>query len=371
MHFHRIGPVFGVFGFMGSGYGQEFSEGELEKRVERLEDDARQRENAGLWAERVALSGVLEVEAFWEEEDPGSGLQPDEASSDLVLATMAVGLDVDIAPYVSGHTVFLWEEDDTEPVDMDEGYIRVHGGGKTPFAVSAGKMYLPFGSYETDMISDPLTLELGEVRESALQLEYQAAGFYGSVYGFNGAMDAAGEENHLDSYGAAAGYVLENRSFDAKFGMSYISNLLDSDGWGEHAAAEMAGTDAALADEVPGIAVHAVLGGGPLKFTGEYVSALEAPEWAGNPPDGVGDDRIAAWNAELGCFFTVMGRGAHLALSWQESRDADGFLPERKVLGSVGSEIFPAVHLALEYARASYETDAQRDMVTVQLATVF
>ena len=118
------------------------------------------------------------------------------------LATMELGIDAEVNEYVSGHVLFLWEEDDTEPIDLDEGFITLSGGDACPGYFSVGKMYVPFGNFESNMVSDPLTLEMGETRESALQAGFDVDGFYGSVFAFNGDIDEAGEDSHIDNFGA-------------------------------------------------------------------------------------------------------------------------------------------------------------------------
>ena len=68
---------------------------------------------------------------------------------------------------------------------VDGAVITLGNTEKNPVYLAAGKMAVPFGNYETQMISDPLTLEIGETAEDALQLGVEAGGFYGSVYAFN------------------------------------------------------------------------------------------------------------------------------------------------------------------------------------------
>lgn len=97
----------------------------------------------------IAISGLIEVEFGYEstsEEDAG----------DLVLATVELGIDVDITEHVTGHILLLNEEDDTEPMDVDEGYITLDGGDAMPLFLRVGKMYLPFGRFESHFVSDPL-----------------------------------------------------------------------------------------------------------------------------------------------------------------------------------------------------------------------
>ena len=41
-------------------------------------------------------------------------------------------------------------------------------------SITGGLLYLPFGVFETNMISDPLTLDLGEKRDPAVVVEGSA-----------------------------------------------------------------------------------------------------------------------------------------------------------------------------------------------------
>src|SRR5210317_89231 len=149
--------------------------------------------------ERVTLSGVVEVEAFSAEDFNGAD------TSDITLATVGLGLDAEITEWVNAHILLLYEEDDTEPMDLDEGTITLGNLEKFPLYLNAGKMYVPFGSFESNMISDPLTLELGETRESAAQVGFEASGFYGSFYAFNSDIDdETSDDDEIKSFGANA-----------------------------------------------------------------------------------------------------------------------------------------------------------------------
>ncbi|MBW2639985.1 MAG: hypothetical protein JRE10_07415 [Deltaproteobacteria bacterium] len=99
----------------------------LPERVRRIEEKMEQKQEGILakWADKITLSGVIEAEAGYENYDYGDPAEDDEDSSDITLATVELGLDVDIIKHVKGHVLFLWEEDDTEPVDVDEGFITL------------------------------------------------------------------------------------------------------------------------------------------------------------------------------------------------------------------------------------------------------
>ena len=347
---------------------EELSNYELTQRIKELE---KQQEAGGLlpaWMDRLALSGLLEAEASYASFE-------DENESDVVLATVELGLDARVNDYVSGHFLLLWEEDDTEPVDMDEGFITLTGGPDCPAYVSAGKMYVPFGNFESHMISDPLTLELAETRESAVMVGVEEKGFYGSVYLFNGDADEFDEDSHVDNYGGQAGFAMETEAFNLDIGGSYINNISDADAWeglfDDIGDEKDAGVE--LDDYVGGLGAHAIMSTGPFVFICEYITALDEAEFV-NKEDGTVLDtvaEIAVWNAELGYSFDVAGKPATAALAYQGSDDAGDFLPETRLMGSIGVEIYEATSLALEYFHDEYENDDEADVVTAQLAVAF
>lgn len=104
----------------------------LADRVRKVEKKLRDTPLLGEWSKRITISGLLEAEASYEDKDFEAANKDDEDSSDLTLATLELGVDADIAKHVSEHALLLWEEDDTEPVDLDEGYITLDGEDVLP-----------------------------------------------------------------------------------------------------------------------------------------------------------------------------------------------------------------------------------------------
>jgi hypothetical protein len=366
-------------------FAEEVPQEDLLKRIQKLEESPSTLPDG--WFKSLTLSGLLEAEAGYAKtgfDDPAS---EDTDESDVTLSTMAIGLDTEVGDHVRGHVCLLWEEDDTEPVDMDEGFITLHGGEARPLYVSAGKMYVPFGRFESHMISDPLTLELAETRESAIQAGIDFNGFYGSAYAFNGDVDEDGKDSHADNFGANAGYAMEQGEFTLDVGCCWINNILDSDGGSdiftqEAETAESLGVSFALREYVPGAGAHAVMTFGPVCLIGEYIAALDEPEW--NITDtvpgsmaglGLGDvekgEKYSAYNLELAYSCAICGKETTFAVGHQGTRDMEEFLPEKRFLGSVGVGIFEQTTLALEYCRDTYENDDEADIVTAQLGIEF
>lgn len=111
------------------------------------------------------IGTLMEVEAEYREQDG-------QESSDLKLSTFELGLEVKAHELLKGYALLLWEQDDTEPIDLDEAYLVLGDGKGMPLSLTAGRFYLPFGMFYSHFITDPITLELGETRKTAAMLGY-------------------------------------------------------------------------------------------------------------------------------------------------------------------------------------------------------
>ncbi len=332
----------------------------------------------------INLSGVIEAEAGF------SSDYDNNDTGDIVLATMAFAVDTRLNAWCSGHALFLWEEDVTEPVDVDEGFITVGGKDAYPFYFSAGKLYVPFGVYETSMVSDPLTLEIGETRESALQVGVGYNGFYGAVYAFNGdVQDTTGNsDDTIETFGVNTGYFFENNEISVDLGIDWISNLMDSDGLeGVFQDARDVFADANpngsfdLESYVAGIGVHAIVNVASFSLIGEYIIVTDDVDYVTDDGAGlittISSDKPMALHLEGVFTFEAMGREMSLAATWQSTDNLGGFLPEIRYGAAAGIALAGNLGLAIEYVHdEDYSvndggTDESADTFTLQLALAF
>jgi hypothetical protein len=342
----------------------------LPERVRKLEE-AMGTGGMSRWLDRIRLSGLIEVEAGYEDIDYDDPAVDDEDSSDLVLATVELGIDVDFIKHVSGHVLLLWEEDETEPLDVDEAFIRLDGEDVLPLYLQAGKMYVPFGNFETHFISDPNTLELGETRESAAVVGYANNLFDLSFGVFNGDIDEQGKDDHIDSFVAGAVFTLPEEAVPGlalAAGVSWISNIADSDVLTDtiEDAAEDAAVDAVIDDKVDGLAAFLIATlNERWTLIAEYVGALD--EFDDADP-GLGGLEPKTWNFELGCAVTD---ALTVAAKYEGGDDLGDLLPDEQygIVASYG--LFKYTTLSLEYLHGEFETDDERDLVTAQLAFEF
>lgn len=357
--------------FHGGGEGQLG----LPERIRRIEEKMAQKQEGVLakWADKITLSGVIEVEAGYEDYDYDGPAEDDEDSSDLTLATVELGVDVDIIKHVKGHVLFLWEEDDTEPVDVDEGFITLDGEDVVPLYLNVGKLYVPFGNFESHFISDPLTLELGETRESALTVGYKNEWMDVSVSAFNGDIDETGEDNHIETYVAAASFSVPEEvssNFGIRAGVSYISNIADSDSLQDEdddGNKIIAGSE--VKDYVEGVSAFLSISYmDKFFFEFEYLGALDEFEAGELLFDNGKEFQPETWNFELA--YAATDR-LELAVKYEGGDDLGDFLPEDQYGAAVTYGLFENTSIALEYLHGEFENDDERDLVTTQLAVEF
>lgn len=326
--------------------------------------------NAGEgWFDNIEISGLTEVEVGYN--DPDSG----DANSDIVLATQEVGVAAQVNDWVSAEAVLLFEEDDTD-LEFDIATVTI-ADPNGPLFASGGMFYVPFGTFETNMISDPLTLEIGEIRESTVLAGFESNGFTGGVYVFNGDLEKNGD-SQIDNFGAFAGFNQENENTSFAFNIGYITDIGDTDTLQD---AIQDNIDAAMVDyddNVGGLSVDGMITYGPFTLIGEYIMATDDFEFneLAFETDGAEPE---AFNIELGYNFNLASIGMTAAVAYQGTDEAVALeLPEERILLGLSAEIFDGTSLSIEWAHDDDYSDSEGGTdefggttITSQLAVEF
>lgn len=323
---------------------------------------------AGKLADRLEFSALVEIEAFAGKDFSGA------KTSDVSLATVELGLDAKITEVVSAHVLALYEEgEEDDHLIIDEGTITLGNAEKSPFHLTVGKMYVPFGSFASAMVSDPLTLELAETRDTALLAGFADAGWYGSLYTFNGEVDETGGDDTMKTFGANLGYKLEEGEWQFDLGAGWLNNLGNSNTMRDY----LATTSTTVDDFTEALALHANLQYGGWSILTEYIAALDSFQPGEMDFAGRGA-KPEAWQLELAYTTEVAEREVTLALGYQRTDEAVALgLPEHRYLASIGIGIFDKTTLALEYRHdqdydiAQGGTDENAHQVVAQLAVEF
>lgn len=307
----------------------------------------------------VTVGALLEIEAFYSD-------QGEAEESDIVLATFQLDGSIEVIEGVAGRAVVLWEEDDTEPIDLDEAVASVGGMERFPLVVEVGKMYLPVGRFRSHFVSDPLVLELAETRETAAQLIGTAGPFEGIVGAFNGDVDEDNDDQIDDLYASLS--VALNDWLD--LGAYWLSDLGDSDGLEEtildarDAAGEDPDTPALPYSDVGAVGgyvtVHAL--DHLLELDVEVIGAIDDFN-AGI----LGESKSSplAWNVELAVHLEE--HGVECGVKVEGSDDFPEF-PKTQWGFAVAYAIHDWTTLAIEYLHGDFDEEADRDIAVAQLA---
>lgn len=312
------------------------------QRVEQLEAALETKRDAGDglgagWFNNIEIAGLIEVEASYA--DPYEG----DSESDIALATFELGLAAQVTEWVEATASLLYEEGETD-LEVDIAQVTLANEAVTPVYVNVGQFYLPFGAYETNLVSDPLTLEIGEIRESAVEVGFVYEGFGGSIYTFQGDNEVDGD-TRIDSWGANLGFAQELDAVSWSVGAGYISNLGDSD--------SLRDTVVDPTDFTGGWTANLAVVAGDFNLIGEYLGAADSFDAAALSFDGNGA-KPEAWNIELGYSFEVFGRESVAAVAYQVSNEALALeLPEARWLVGWSIGIFDGTALSFEYSHDS------------------
>ena len=343
---------------------------ELRIKVQEMEE--KEEGVLGEILKRVELHGTLEVEASYTDTNLKDPAAEDTEESDIVLATAELGIDIDFHKYARGHVIFLWEEDDTEPVDLNEGTITLGETQNFPFFLVGGKFSVPFGMFNSHFISDPLTLELGETRESSLLVGFANEIFELKAGAFNGDVQKIGKDNRINSFVGCANVTVSSdwlKGVELSLGLSYTNNIADSDNFQDLVVTPTGQID----DLVGGLGVWLSASYKMFTLEMEYIGALDDFKANEFTFDKARKSEPKAWNFELAV--SPMEK-LELAVRYAGTEEirlgvADGFLPESQ-WGVVASyNIWGPVTVSLEYMYDKFENDDKQHIITGQLAAEF
>ena len=269
------------------------------------------------------ISGVIEVEAGFGDDSSDFGL------------TVEVGLDHSLNDKVEGHILFLYEGGEEDNIAVDEATITLRPNKS--MSVIAGRQYVPFGQFDSNMLSDPLTLELGETQEEAIQFALNSGRFSSAFYLFKDDGDAS---DKIDDFGLKLGY--ESDAFAT--GISFISDVNDQS-TENHSA--------------KGVSIHAKGTIGATTLIAEHLQVSANRD--GKKPQ--------ASNLELGI---DMGSDRMLAFAIQKTKNAANLDLPKKAFGiAYSTPIYDKVGLTAEVMKTKAYDDSNDTAVTLLLGYEF
>lgn len=304
---------------------------------------------AGGWFQSVEIGGVVEVEVG--HSDNGGA----NDTTDVAVPTVELGVAAQINDWIGAEVVALYEDDGTHSgqFDIDTAMVTIADPDNIWF-VNAGQYVVPFGVYDTHMVSDPLTLEVGETGDAALEVGIQQHGMFASAYVFNG------DQPHNDgaAWGVAAGYEGQASGFEFAGQLGYINDLAESDA--------IVDDGTRMTDEAGAWIASITISSGNFTFIGEYLAATDTLSGYGEEP--------SVFNLEAGMGFDMGGMPATFAIGYQGSDDAAataGGLAEQRLLAALTVEVLDGTSIALEVAQEEDYAGVETNSVTGLLAVEF
>ena len=290
------------------------------------------------WFNNVEIGGAIKVELIGE--SPAEG----DSGTRTNLRKVELGIAAAINDEWGGEVVV---ENDDGTIALADAFLTYEpaGGG---LSAAIGQQTLPFGVYDTNMITDPLTKDLGETAYTSLVLGGEAAQFGWTAFTYY-----ADEEERIDGFGAGVGMTMEGDASAFGVDVVWISDIGDS-----------GGLSGMFDDDVPGLSASARGSVGPVSAMVELVTALDADGSNAEP---------SAWSAEAAYGFDLMGREATLAIAAGGTEDAEAAdLAETLMLLGISVGISEGIWIGLEWKQEEgYGADDADDAVTVQVAAEF
>lgn len=291
--------------------------------------------------DHLTIGGVAEVEMTETETFARA------SNSDIALATVEVFFDAELNKYLNTHIQFIYEDDGTETVGFDEGNFTLGNTDEFPVYLMGGKWGLPFGSgsFDTAMSSDPLTKNLGELKEAALLVggTYEGATLEG--YFYNGDTQRGGEGDQIDQFGVNLGYGTEVNGVAFNVAGGYLNNMADTDGL----TTGLGANTTALNDYVGGVEIHGDVAYQGFEARGGYMTAAESFQTGELAFNGQGAKPVA-WFVEGAYTMPILTKDTTFAATIQGTKEALALgLPELRVGGAVTVGIVEHFAVTAEY----------------------
>lgn len=334
----------------------------------------------------VLLSGEVEGQAYYQ--DIGGG--PNNTNIDLTnvtLDTYILGPSQWLSSLISltydnnsGSADGTFASNSTvlnSRVFVRQAFFTIGNFSYTPVYGTMGQFYVPFGTYASNMVTSPLTLNLARVKARSILLGYQPQLTntpYASAYIFPGDTHA-GAANRVNNGGINLGYRFSHSKISGDIGAGVIGNIADSAGMQFVANntslpatfngfGGLNGTgNERIAHRVPAYDLRAMLDfGSTWDFLGEFITASTAFNKNDLTMNNHGA-RPKALNTELSYSFQALARPTAIAIGYGMTKDAMALqLPAQRYSTTLNTSIWKDTLQSLEfrhdvhYAKSSFGT---------------
>ena len=242
----------------------------------------------------LELSGGLEGNIAYT--DHTSNNNASTKDQNLTLGTAELDTQYIVNDYASGYTSFAYNN---EPISsnnrspqsdlyLKRAFIMFGNLNDSPLYMSVGKMFVPFGSYSSAMVTTPVTEAVGRILSptAAIGVYYHGLNLVGFAY--SGSKTSGNKKFDVQG-GARFGIHRKTSKGDFALNVSYVTNIADSQGMQSNGIPTIAttanqrfqgfaqGTNGnQLSSAVPGFDVALKSSFSHFSFIGEYMMAANA-----------------------------------------------------------------------------------------------
>ncbi len=305
---------------------------------------------------------LLEISGYVEGQANTGNDYTGHSTNDIDLTGAEIKLLPEINQWAMGYLVISYDNNVLKrPYSLDRtnnsrlylsrGFLTIGKLNASPFYGTIGQIYLPFGSYNSYMITDPFTKTIGRAKQRPILLGFSKNNFHTEVYGFKGD-SYTGSGKTVNNWGANIFYKADIDKFGAALGAGYIQNIADSDGMQNtyvSSGFKGFGKNEQLFHQVPAADINADFSYGPFDLIGDYIGSLRSFDMRDLSFNNKGA-KVSALQTELDYKLRVFDKPATLAAGYQQSWEALGLnIPEHAFLFTAGISLLKDTIEKLEY----------------------
>jgi hypothetical protein len=318
----------------------------------------------------VLLSGVVEGQALYQNIGGGS----DSTGINLSNATLDTYI-LGPSQWLSGLMSFTYDSNSgpsegsldnnstvlNSRVYLTQGFITIGNLTKTSVYGTFGQFYVPFGTYSTNMVTDPLTKSMARTKARAISVGYQPQiddSFYGAAYIFPGDTHA-GATSRVNNGGINLGYHFLASKVNGDIGGGVIANIADSIGmqFVSNSATTFNGFggingtgNERIAHRVPAYDIRGLISiGQHIDLLAEYITASTSFNSGDLTMNNQGA-KPQALNAEAAYTFDAFARPSSIAVGYGMTKDALALqLPAQRYSMVFNTSIWRDTLQALEF----------------------
>lgn len=286
-------------------------------------------------------------------------------SADLTLGSDELDVAAILNQNVEAYMGIAYDSSPPEPegqrvsnsgFSLNMGFVNIGNLERTPFYLTAGQMYVPFGRFSTAMVNATLPMLLSRTKSRPIVVGYKSQAKTGpivSLYGFRS--DTVLESTGVGGVNAA--YIFEVRKGSGEIGASLISAVNDSTGmqYTNAVPGTTFGGFASLTNgteevkKIPAVDVHANMSVGRYSFTGEWVSTTHRFRTQDLSFNGHGALPQAA-QGEIGMTFRAFDKPASIAAGYQWSAETLALnIPQQRINAVFNISIWEDTLESIEY----------------------